>query len=204
MDCVQVLTRHFSIAPQIVWHQSQKLPKLDAVVIPGGFSFGDYLRSGALAAHTDVMKSVQDFCAAGGAVLGICNGFQVLVEAKILPGMLLHNTNLKFICRPVYLRDFEGNVLEMPIAHGEGRYYADQKTLDRLEEKNLIAYKYCDKDGRLEQTSNPNGSLRAIAGVYSENKRVLGMMPHPERATDIFLGGSSDGLKTWSRFLETV
>lgn len=203
-DCFDALKRHFNIDAQPVWHQESKLPKLDAVVVPGGFSFGDYLRSGALASHAPIMQDVKDFAENNGAVLGICNGFQILVEAKILPGMLLHNESLKFICKEVSLKDVSGKVLRMPIAHGEGRYYADDKTLDHLESKGLVAYRYAASDGQIDPSSNPNGSTRSIAGVYSPNKRVLGMMPHPERATDIEMGGSADGLTVWREFLERV
>ena len=203
-DCLDTLSRHFQIKPIPVWHTEPMLPALDAVVIPGGFSYGDYLRSGALASHSPVMTDVKSFAAKGGAILGICNGFQILVESQILPGMLLHNESLKFICREVTLKAATGELLRMPIAHGEGRYYADGKTLKVLQQNDLIAYRYCDATGEVSDDANPNGALMGIAGIYSANKRVLGMMPHPERATDKLMGGSSDGLAVWREFLERV
>ena len=203
-DCLDTLSRHFHLKPIPVWHTEAKLPALDAVVIPGGFSYGDYLRSGALASHSPVMADVKAFAAKGGAILGICNGFQILVESQILPGMLLHNESLKFICQEVTLKGAGGETLKMPIAHGEGRYYADAKTLQELQKNNLIAYRYCDAKGEVSQDANPNGALMGIAGIYSANKRILGMMPHPERATDKLMGGSDDGLTVWREFLERV
>lgn len=203
-DLVDVLKRHFKLSPRIIWHEETSLPSLDAVFIPGGFSFGDYLRSGALASHAPVMQAVKKFAQNGGAVIGICNGFQVLVESKILPGMLLHNDNLKFICRDVFLKDTRGRQLRMPVAHGEGRYYADQKTLSHLETNDLIAYRYCDEGGTVTAEANPNGAVFNIAGIFSDNKRILGMMPHPERATDNVTGGSTDGLIVLKDFLERI
>lgn len=203
-DLIDVLSRHFKITPLVIWHEVKSLPALDAVFIPGGFSFGDYLRSGALASHAPVMQAVKDFARSGGAVVGICNGFQILVEAQILPGMLLHNENLKFICKDVTLIDRSGRRLRMPIAHGEGRYFADQKTIDHLEAKGLVAYRYATEAGGISPEANPNGALGNIAGIVSENGRVLGMMPHPERATDLVTGGSTDGLVVLKDFLERV
>ena len=203
-DCLDTLTRHFKLKPVTVWHTEAKLPKLDAVVIPGGFSFGDYLRSGALASHSPIMADVKEFAARGGAIMGICNGFQILVESQILPGMLLHNESLKFICRDVYLKSNTGATMRMPIAHGEGRYYASSDVLAGLKKSDLIAYRYCDANGEITAGANPNGALQNIAGIYSSNKRVLGMMPHPERATDKVMGGSDDGLVIWREFLERV
>jgi phosphoribosylformylglycinamidine synthase I len=203
-DTVDALKRHFMIDAEIVWYGSKSLPKLDALVIPGGFSFGDYLRSGALASHSPIMQDIQEFAARGGHIMGICNGFQILVESKLLPGILLHNESMKFICKPVYIRSDSGQVLKMPIAHGEGRYYADPKTLKEITTSGRIAYRYCDQVGEVTQSSNPNGSLMAIAGVYSANKHILGMMPHPERATDAACGGSIDGLIVWSDFLRSL
>ena len=204
VDCMDALKRHFEISAIPVWHQDGKLPKLDGVVIPGGFSFGDYLRSGALAAHAPIMQDVKQFADQGGAVLGICNGFQILVEGQILPGVLLHNFSQKFICKVVHIKDASGKTLTMPIAHGEGRYWIDELGLSILERKNLIAYQYVNKDGQVDKASNPNGALANIAGIYSENKKVLGMMPHPERATDKVMGGSSDGLLVLKEFLSRI
>lgn len=204
MDSIDALKRHFDISATPIWYGEEKLPQLDVVVVPGGFSFGDYLRSGALASHTPMMQGVKRFADNNGAVIGICNGFQILVETKILPGMLLHNDHLKFICKDVYLKDQKGKVLKMPIAHGEGRYYAEAHTIQSLLKDQLVAYRYCDAAGEISMAANPNGALENIAGIYSKNKRVLGMMPHPERATDKIMGGSNDGLQVWQEFLQGV
>ena len=180
---------------EFVWHDSATLGGVDAVILPGGFSYGDYLRCGAIAKFSPVMQAVRKFAAEGGLVLGICNGFQILVEAGLLPGALLRNRALKFICREVRLRvettdspftsaAEKGQVLRMPIAHGEGSYFADARTLDELEGEDRVAFRYLD---------NPNGSLRDIAGVLNPERNVMGMMPHPERATEALMG-SSDGL----------
>lgn len=180
---------------EYIWHDSASLNGVDAVVLPGGFSYGDYLRCGAIAKFSKVMRAVRDFAAGGGPVIGICNGFQILVESGLLPGALIRNRGLKFICREVALRAetadspftntiAKGSVLRMPIAHGEGCYVADERTLDELEAEDRVAFRYVD---------NPNGSLRDIAGILSRERNVLGMMPHPERATEPLMG-SSDGL----------
>jgi phosphoribosylformylglycinamidine synthase len=203
-DCIDTLSRHFSIKPKVIWHETTSLPKLDAVVVPGGFSFGDYLRSGALASHSPVVQELKEFVETGGAVIGICNGFQILVESKILPGMLLHNDHLKFVCKSVSLTDWKGRRLKVPIAHGEGRYYADASTLAYLERDSLVAYRYCDDTGLATKLANPNGAANNIAGIFSKNRRVLGMMPHPERATDLLMGGSKDGLTVWQDFFERI
>jgi len=173
-----------------IWHDSTDLSNLDAVILPGGFSYGDYLRCGAIARFSPVMGAVKKFAAAGGLVLGICNGFQILVEAGLLPGALLRNENLKFVCRTVALRTettnspftnalAKGQILHLPVAHGDGRYFADDATLDMLESEDRIAFRYVD---------NPNGSLRNIAGILNHERNVLGMMPHPERACDPLMG----------------
>lgn len=180
---------------EFIWHDSAALGDIDAVILPGGFAYGDYLRCGAIAKFSPVMAAVRKFAADGGLVLGICNGFQILVEAGLLPGALIRNRNLKFICREVRLRTEtvdspftaageRGRILRMPIAHGEGCYVADDRTLDRLESEDRIVFRY---DG------NPNGSMRDIAGILNAGRNVLGMMPHPERATEPLMG-SSDGL----------
>lgn len=204
VDCIDALKRHFNVTAKPIWHQDASLPKLDAIILPGGFSFGDYLRSGALAAHAPLMPQVKEFAEQGGAILGICNGFQILVEAQILPGVLLHNLSQTFICQFVHLKDRVGKILRAPIAHGEGRYWIDEAGLARLEEKNLIAYRYVTEDGRLDRSANPNGALANIAGIFSENQKVLGMMPHPERATDQIMGGSEDGLLIFKDFFERI
>ena len=187
-----------------IWHESEDLGAADAVVLPGGFSYGDYLRAGAIARFSPVMKAVRRFAESGGLVFGICNGFQMLVEAKLLPGVLVRNRSLRFVCRLVHLRvettgsPFtssckRGQVLAIPIAHGEGCYYADDTILDQLERENRVAFRYTTPAGEISDQANPNGSLRNIAGVLSEGKNVLGMMPHPERAADPAMG-STDGL----------
>jgi phosphoribosylformylglycinamidine synthase subunit PurQ / glutaminase len=178
-----------------IWHDSATLGNVDAVILPGGFSYGDYLRCGAIAKFSRVMRAVKQFAAAGGLVAGFCNGFQILVESGMLPGALIRNRGLKFICRPVELvtvttnsrftcQAKPGQVLRVPIAHGEGCYYADDRTLDELEAEDRVVFRYLD---------NPNGSLRDIAGILNRERNVMGMMPHPERASDPLMG-STDGL----------
>ena len=180
---------------EFLWHDAASVGDCDAVILPGGFAYGDYLRCGAIAKFSPVMGAVKEFARQGGLVLGICNGFQILVESGLLPGALIRNRGLKFICRPVRLRTettacpftsaaAEGQVLTMPIAHGEGCYFAEQRTLDRLEAEDRVVFRYLD---------NPNGSMRDIAGILNEGRNVLGMMPHPERASEPLMG-SSDGL----------
>jgi phosphoribosylformylglycinamidine synthase len=187
-----------------IWHESEDLGGADAIVLPGGFSYGDYLRAGAIARFSPVMKSIQRFADGGGLVFGICNGFQMLVEARLLPGVLVRNRSLRFVCRTVHLRvettdsPFtgsceKGQILAIPIAHGEGCYFADDVTLDELERQKRVAFRYTTPEGELSEGANPNGSLRNIAGVLSEGRNVLGMMPHPERAADPAMG-STDGL----------
>jgi phosphoribosylformylglycinamidine synthase subunit PurQ / glutaminase len=194
-DAWYAIGRNLGQPVEYVWHDSASLGGVDAVVLPGGFSYGDYLRCGAIAKFSPVMQAVREFAAAGGPVLGICNGFQILVETGLLPGALIRNRGLKFICREVALRvetsdsPFtsavpKGQVLRMSIAHGEGCYFADERTLDELEAEDRVAFRYLD---------NPNGSLRDIAGILNRERNVLGMMPHPERATEPLMG-SSDGL----------
>jgi phosphoribosylformylglycinamidine synthase I len=187
---------------EFIWHDSSTLGAVDAVILPGGFAYGDYLRCGAIAKFSPVMKAVRRFANDGGLVLGVCNGFQILVEAGLLPGALIRNRGLKFICREVRLRvettdspftsaGRKGQTLRMPIAHGEGCYFADERTLDELEAEDRILFRY---DG------NPNGSLRDIAGILSRERNVMGMMPHPERATEPLMG-SSDGLTVFQSML---
>ncbi len=187
-----------------LWHQSEDLQGCDAVILPGGFSYGDYLRTGAIARFSPIMKAVSRFASSGGLVLGVCNGFQILVEAGLLPGALLRNAGLRFICRTVYPRTETtdtpfscelraGQVLAVPIAHGEGRYFADRATLDRLERQDRIVFRYSTPQGDLTPEANPNGSIDNIAGVLNEGRNVLGMMPHPERASDPLMG-STHGL----------
>jgi len=194
--------------PLMVWHREADLPDLDLIVIPGGFSYGDYLRSGAMAAHSPIMAAIKEKAARGVRVMGICNGFQVLTEAGLLPGVLRPNRDLLFICRDVFLRvetvasDFTnacnpGEVLRIPVAHHDGCYYAEPETLARLEGDDRIALRYCAPDGEVTDAGNPNGSLHNIAGILNEGRNVLGLMPHPERLSDPALGGT-DGAKILS------
>ncbi|HYN63193.1 MAG TPA: phosphoribosylformylglycinamidine synthase subunit PurQ, partial [Candidatus Limnocylindrales bacterium] len=190
-----------------VWHAESDLGYVDAVVLPGGFAHGDHLRTGAIARFSPIMNRVQEFADRGGAVLGSCNGFQVLCEAGMLPGALMRNDHLEFRCDWQWLRveraigpwlaDDEvaaGDVIRLPISHGEGRYYADDATLDRLEESGRVALRYADASGAVTPDANPNGSLRGIAGIVNERGNVLGLMPHPERAAEDEVGGT-DGLR---------
>jgi phosphoribosylformylglycinamidine synthase len=197
---------------RFVWHRDTSLGRADAVVLPGGFSFGDYLRGGALAALSPVMAAVRDFAGRGGPVLGICNGWQILTEAGLLPGQLARNPSLHFLCQDVHLRverddlaftrRFErGQVLRIPIAHNEGRFYVDDATLEELEGEGRVVFRYVDERGRQTPESNVNGSVNAIAGVVNDRGNVLGMMPHPERAVEPLLG-SSDGAELLGGMLE--
>lgn len=189
---------------EYVWHESTDLAGADCVIIPGGFSYGDYLRCGAVAALSPVMGAVRKFAASGGLVIGICNGFQILCESGLLPGVLLRNRGLRFICRHVHLRlenadtpftrsGTVGEVLSIPIAHGEGNYFADESTLRELEESGRVILRYCGPGGEVEDRYNPNGAARNIAGIVNREGNVAGMMPHPERACEPILG-SEDGL----------
>jgi phosphoribosylformylglycinamidine synthase subunit PurQ / glutaminase len=193
-DCWYAPSQNLGYPTEMIWHDSTSLGGVDAVILPGGFSYGDYLRCGAIAKFSPVMSAVKKFAADGGLVIGVCNGFQILVEAGLLPGALLRNRGLKFICKQVDLRvettaspytadAAKGQILRMPIAHGEGCYYADDRTLDQLEAEDRILLKYVE---------NPNGSLRDIAGILNEGRNVMGMMPHPDRACDPLMG-STDG-----------
>ena len=188
---------------QFVWHKDSDLRGLDAVVLPGGFAYGDYLRTGAIARFSPVMRAVTEFAGQGGTVLGICNGFQILQEAGLLPGAMLRNRTVKFLSQPVHVRVERddtaatagisvGTVLTMPIAHGEGNFYVADDELERLEQAGQVVFRYTTKDGRLSDEANPNGSLHAIAGVCNRERNVEGLMPHPERASEPELG-SADG-----------
>ena len=194
-DAWYAVHNHAGQPVEFIWHDSTSLGNADAVILPGGFSYGDYLRCGAIAKFSPVMNAVRKFAADGGLVLGVCNGFQVLVESGLLPGALMRNAGLKFVCKQVRVRAEtadspfsaripKGQVLRLPVAHGEGCYVADEHTLDELEAENRVAFRYID---------NPNGSLRDIAGVLSRERNVMGMMPHPERAAEPLMG-STDGL----------
>lgn len=187
--------------PVMVWHGDASLPKVDLVVCPGGFSYGDYLRSGAMAAHSPIMREVKAHAAEGRKVIGICNGFQALTEAGLLPGILLRNKNLKFLCKEVFLRVennstaftskyTNGQVINVPVAHHDGNYFADADTLKSIEDNGQVAFRYCDAKGQVSDATNPNGSQNNIAGIFNSTKNVLGMMPHPERHAESLLGGS--------------
>ena len=198
--------------PVMIWHKDATLPPLDLVVLPGGFSHGDYLRCGAMAAQSPVMRAVRDFAAAGGHVLGVCNGFQILTEAGLLPGALLRNAGLRFLAQDHHLRVerndsvftrryAEGAVIRTVLAHGDGNYVADEETLDRLEGEGRVAFRYAHADGTVDARANPNGSARSIAGIHSADRRILGLMPHPEDYVDPLMGGE-DGVPMFQGLVE--
>jgi phosphoribosylformylglycinamidine synthase subunit PurQ / glutaminase len=203
-DCYKAVQEGLGAEAVYLWHKEHDLQGVDAVFLPGGFSYGDYLRAGAIAAHSPIMREVIAFASAGGPVAGICNGFQILCESGLLPGALIRNRSLKFRSRDVFLRveraeppfttDYTvGEILRVPIAHGEGCYTADDDVLDALEAEGRVLFRYCDREGAVVPEANPNGSARGIAGIVNAAGNVLGMMPHPERAVDLALG-SEDGL----------
>ena len=200
-DVKVALERITGRAPAMIWHGDASVPASDLIVLPGGFSYGDYLRCGAMAAHSPVMRDVIAKAKAGTPLLGICNGFQILCESGLLPGVLMRNASLKFVCRDVHLkveradtmytaRYRKGEVIRIPIAHGDGNYFADSETLARLEGDGRIAFRYCDETGATTPEANPNGALANIAGIVNETGRILGMMPHPERLYEPALGGT--------------
>ena len=197
-DLIQALRQHNDIELVELWHKDTDLQGCTHIFIPGGFSYGDYLRSGAIAKLSPIMESVKKHAASGGFVMGICNGFQVLTESGLLPGALLRNENMKFVCKNVYLSTStqetsitkklkKGQVLQIPIAHGEGRYYADDATMERLKANDQILFRYCAEDGSFSKEANPNGSMDHIAGICNEGRNVFGMMPHPERCASEWL-----------------
>ncbi len=200
---------------QYIWHKDRKdLREFDLIVVPGGFSYGDYLRTGAIARFAPVMQDVMEFAKFGGTVIGICNGFQILTECGLLPGALLRNRKLKFICKNVFLRVEnnetrfttvyqKGQVMTVPIAHGDGNYFADADTIKRLEDDRRVIFRYCSEQGTTDDESNPNGSINHIAGIINETGNVLGMMPHPERCSDKILG-NDDGLKVFDSIMASV
>lgn len=193
----------------MLWHKEKDLSMFDTadcIVLPGGFSYGDYMRCGAIARFSPMMQSVIEFANKGGNVLGICNGFQILCEAHLLPGVLLRNANQQFIGKNIFIQDENKNSkpLMIPIAHGEGRFYADEKTLDELEENNHVMYRYCDANGNINNEGNPNGSLRNIAGIRNANGNVIGMMPHPERACSQNLGNTDGKIILQSLYLNKI
>ncbi|HEY0057573.1 MAG TPA: phosphoribosylformylglycinamidine synthase subunit PurQ [Flavisolibacter sp.] len=190
----------------MLWHKDSDLSRFskeDCIVLPGGFSFGDYLRTGAIARFSPIMQSVIEFAGRGGKVLGVCNGFQILCESHLLPGALLRNNNQQYICKNLFIKDDEDAIYKIPIAHGEGRYYADEQTLDTLERNKQVLFYYCDERGEITAEANPNGSTRNIAGICNEQRNVFGMMPHPERACSFALG-NTDGRKIFNRLFSEI
>lgn len=211
-DSYHVVKRVLGAEVFYIWHKEQTLRLFDVIILPGGFSYGDYLRAGAVARFAPIMPAIMDYARAGGLVLGICNGFQILLESGLLPGALIPNANMRFLCQDVHLKVTtgespfvrsltKGQVLRMPIAHYSGNYFADDDTLKRLQDQDRIAFQYCDPDGEPLPAVNPNGSKLNIAGIYNDGKNVLGMMPHPERAAEEILG-SVDGLGIFQSLLE--
>jgi len=213
-DCLRALTDGLQVPAEYLWHKETSLSGFDAVVLPGGFSYGDYLRCGAIARFSPIMKAVITAASDGMPVIGVCNGFQILCEAGLLPGALIRNSSLRFVCKPVWLRvetgdtPFtakikQGTVLRMPVAHGEGSYFADVRTIDALEANHRVVFRYVDQSGNETPASNPNGSLRNIAGICNEARNVVGMMPHPDRAWDPNLG-SEDGKLIFGSLVEAL
>jgi phosphoribosylformylglycinamidine synthase len=214
LDAKAALAKAIGADPIMVWHRDSELPKVDLVLVPGGFSYGDYLRTGAIAAHSPVLREVKARAEKGMAVIGICNGFQIITEAGMLPGVLLRNSHLKFVCRNVHLkvattqnmftqRYAKDQVLSVPVAHHDGNYFIDEKGLAEIEANDQVAFRYCAPDGSVVTEHNPNGSLRNIAGVFNRTKNVLGMMPHPENAIDA-LQGSTDGFALFQGMVEAL
>lgn len=213
-DCVHAMRQVCGHSARLIWHKDTGLGDADAVLVPGGFSYGDYLRTGSIARFSPVMQAVQQFAANGGPVLGICNGFQILCEAALLPGALVRNRSLQFRCEHVFLKTLTtdspftnqtptNQLLRIPVAHGDGCYYADPETLDRLRHNRQLLWQYCDKDGQVTEESNPNGSVENIAGVCNEGRNVAGLMPHPERASETLLG-SDDGLLIFRSLIQWI
>lgn len=211
-DMIYVLENILKQKVEILWHKEHNLKGCEMIILPGGFSYGDYLRSGAIARFSPIMNEVQEFADKGGLVFGICNGFQILCESHLLPGALLHNNNHKFICKNVFIRTETdeslitsklkiGQALTIPIAHGEGRFFADENTLHELEEKNRVLFRYCNERGEVTDAANPNGAINNIAGICNASRNVFGMMPHPERAADDALG-NTDGLLIFQSVLQ--
>ncbi|MGV3528448.1 MAG: phosphoribosylformylglycinamidine synthase subunit PurQ [Flavisolibacter sp.] len=205
-DIYDVLSQDLGQETEMLWHKQNDLSgysKEDCIVLPGGFSYGDYLRTGAIARFSPIMQAVIDFANSGGKVLGICNGFQILCESHLLPGVLLRNKNQQFICRNVYIKDKSEAVYKIPVAHGEGRYFADAAVLDRLEANGQVLFRYCDADGNITPEANWNGSERNIAGICNEAGNVIGMMPHPERACSTVLG-NTDGRRVFAELFDEL
>ncbi len=213
-DMIYVLKKNLGQEVVTLWHKDTHLHNVDIIVLPGGFSYGDYLRSGAIARFSPIMDQVIRFAGKGGYVLGICNGFQILCEAHLLPGALLHNPSHRFICRNAFITSetadslvtaatVPGKALKIPIAHGEGRYFAGEDVLRQMNDKQQVLFRYCDENGRVTPEANPNGSVQNIAGICNEGRNVFGMMPHPERAADPELG-NEDGKAVFEGILQTI
>jgi phosphoribosylformylglycinamidine synthase len=210
-DCYHVAKHVLGQEAEYIWHKETEIKGFDCLILPGGFSYGDYLRTGAIARYSPVMNSVREFADKGGLVIGICNGFQILVESGLLPGVLMRNRDLKFICENSYIRvessrtPFtnlykDGEVVKIPIAHADGNYFADEETLKRLQGNDQVIFRYCDASGNVTDDANPNGSLLNIAGICNEKRNVLGMMPHPERCAEELLG-NMDGKRVFESIL---
>ncbi|MDB9926286.1 phosphoribosylformylglycinamidine synthase subunit PurQ [Hyphomicrobiales bacterium] len=213
-DVAVSLKKFSNKSPLMIWHKETSLPDSDLIVLPGGFSYGDYLRCGSMAANSPIMKEVKKSAEKGSSILGICNGFQILTESGLLPGTLIRNQGLSFICKNTSLRvendksffthNYNKNeIVNIPIAHNEGNYFADENVIKDIEDKNLVAFRYCNKNGDINEETNPNGSLKNIAGIINEKGNVLGMMPHPERATDD-ITGLNDGEKFFTSIIESI
>ena len=213
-DCFHVFKDILNVDCKYIWHKEKKDEDINAIIIPGGFSYGDYLRSGAVAKFSPIMSFVRDFAKNGGLVLGICNGFQILLEENLLPGAMLRNDTLKFICKYIYLKVEDSNnpftsgylkqdVIKMPIRHNEGNYYIDDATLKVIKKNNQILLSYCDENGNVNENSNPNGSVENIAGICNKERNVFGLMPHPEACCEELLG-SSDGLKVFKSMIDFI
>ncbi|MFM7666589.1 MAG: phosphoribosylformylglycinamidine synthase I [Bacteroidota bacterium] len=210
-DMIDVLSEQLGQSVVNLWHKDSSIQNVDFVILPGGFSYGDYLRSGAIARFSPIMSEVVNHSKRGGYVMGICNGFQILTETGLVDGALLHNSNQRFICKNVFLKptsksaaltkDLSDGSYKIPIAHGEGRFYADQTTIKRLEDNDQILFRYCDENGEVTSDSNPNGSVNNIAGITNETKNVFGMMPHPERAANSILS-NEDGIAIFQSLLQ--
>jgi len=208
---IAIALEKFKIKNEMVWHNETNLPKTDLVVLPGGFSYGDYLRSGCIASKSKIINDVIQHGKKGGLILGICNGFQILIETGLLPGVLLRNKRLRFLSKNVFLKVIDTNnkfcskykkknIIELPIAHNEGNYFANKDLLKNLDDNGLIAFKYCDESGNIKEDSNPNGSSNNIAGIMNIKKNILGMMPHPERLIDPLLSGEDGSMLFESLF----
>ena len=201
---MDVALKKFGFRNQMVWHNNKELPKSDLIVLPGGFSYGDYLRCGSIAGKSNIIKSVVEYAKSGGLVLGICNGFQILTETGLLPGVLQQNKYLEFICKNVhvkindkenkYFKNIKKNILELHIAHNEGNYFCSDDDLKSIEDNSQIAVKYCNPEGKCTDESNPNGAINNIAGIFNKEKNILGMMPHPERMIDKYLSGEDGSI----------